>query len=157
MIRFILPIVPTAQARPKVAVRGQFAQAYKTKEQQANERTLEACLLEHKPEAPLEGPLVLVFIAVLPVPKSVSKKRLMAMLRGEEFPAKKPDLDNLAKQLKDAMTRLQFWKDDSQIVTLRCQKIYGEHGLWDVAVTPPASIPPRWESGQLRIPSKDKD
>lgn len=136
MINFTLPIIPTAQARPKVTVRGKFTTAYKTSAQKANERTLEAWLKDYVPSAPLEGPLALEFVAAMPCPKSVSKKRREAMLCGEELPAKKPDLDNLAKQLKDAMTRVQFWNDDSQVVTLRCSKVYAEHGRWEVAIYP---------------------
>lgn len=134
MIKFTLPVIPTAQARPKVAVRGKFAQAYKTKRQQDNERTIEAWLKDYQPKKPLDGPLVLEFVAAMPVPKSASKKAREAMLCGEDYPAKKPDLDNLAKQLKDAMTRLQFWHDDAQVVCLRCEKIYAESGRWDVVV-----------------------
>lgn len=141
MIRFTLPIVPTAQARPKVAVRGRFAQAYKTQTQQANERTLEAWLKDYVPAAPLSGPLALDFVAGLPVPASVSKKHRETMLAGLELPAKKPDLDNIAKQLKDAMTRLQFWRDDAQIVTLRCKKVYAETGFWKVGVYPAVNMP----------------
>jgi Holliday junction resolvase RusA-like endonuclease len=141
MLKFTLPITPTAQARPKVAVRGRFARAYKTKDQQANERTLEACLLAHKPKIPLSGPLALDFIAALPIPKSASKKDSAAMLSGEVWPSKKPDLDNLAKQLKDAMTRMQFWHDDCQIVSLRCDKIYHATGFWCVSVHEPARKP----------------
>lgn len=137
-ITFTLPIIPTAQSRPKTTVRGQgkkkFAQTYKTERQKANERTLEACLLGHKPEAPLGGPLVLEFVAALPVPKSTSKKSRDAMLAGWNPPSKKPDIDNLAKQLLDAMTRLQFWADDVQVVCLRCEKIYAETGYWQVSV-----------------------
>lgn len=133
-IEFTLPIVPTAQARARVTARGKFAQAYKTKDQQANERTLEACLMQHAPEKPLQGPLVLEFVAALPVGKSDSKKAVTAKLSGEVLPTKKPDLDNLAKQLKDAMTRLQFWQDDAQVVALRCEKVYAEAGFWAVAV-----------------------
>ena len=133
---FTMPIVPTAQARPRVAVRGKFAQAYKTKDQQSNERTLEACLLTHRPRLPLSGPLTLSFAAAMPVPKSASKKTIAAMLDGSILPVKKPDLDNLAKQLKDAMTRMQFWHDDCQIVRLYCNKIYAESGFWRVAVFP---------------------
>jgi len=133
-LKFTLPIVPTAQARPKVAVRGKFAQAYKTKDQQANERTLEACLLPHKPDKPLSGPLVLSFTAALPIPKSAGKKMREAMLTGEEAPTKRPDIDNVCKQLLDSMTRLQFWHDDVQIVSLQADKIYAESGYWKVAV-----------------------
>ncbi|MFR1532849.1 MAG: RusA family crossover junction endodeoxyribonuclease [Bilophila wadsworthia] len=37
------------------------------------------------------------------------EKQREAMLRGEIAHTKKPDLDNMAKQLKDAMTRAGFW------------------------------------------------
>jgi Holliday junction resolvase RusA-like endonuclease len=133
-LKFTLPIVPKAQARPKVTVRGNFATAYKTADQKTNERTLESCLLEHRPKEPLKGPLVLEFVAALPAPKSASKKARRDMLLGMDYPTKKPDIDNIAKLLTDAMTRLQFWGDDAQIVSLRCEKIYAETGYWQVAV-----------------------
>lgn len=136
MIKFTLPIIPTAQARPKVTARGKFAHAYKTGNQKDNERTLEAWIMQHVPSEPLSGPLVLEFVAALPVGKSDSKKVRAAKLCGEIAPIKKPDLDNLAKQLKDTMTRMRFWQDDSQVVTLRCDKIYAEDGYWQVALYP---------------------
>ena len=36
----------------------------------------------------------------------------------------KPDLDNLIKTVKDAITRSGIWKDDSQVVSLRASKFY---------------------------------
>ena len=134
MIKFTLPIIPTAQARPKVTVRNGFARGYKTEAQQANERTLEAELKDHAPEKPLDGPLVLEFVAALPVPKSVSKKARAAMLSGEDCPVKRPDTDNLCKQILDACTRLQFWSDDSQVVKIVGEKIYAEVGYWEIAI-----------------------
>lgn len=136
MLKFTLDCIPTAQARVRHTVRCGHSVAYKDKNQQANERTLEALLADHKPLLPMAGPVVLEFVAALPIPVSASKKRKKAMLCGEEAPTKKPDLDNLAKQLKDAMTRLQFWGDDKQVVSLRCEKIYAELGAWSVAVYP---------------------
>ena len=143
MIKFTLPIIPTAQARPKVTVRNGFARGYKTEAQQANERTLEAWLKDYAPEKPLDGPLVLEFVAALPCPASVSKRARAAMLSGDDMPTKKPDLDNLAKQLKDAMTRMQFWQDDNQVVCLRCEKIYADAGYWEICVLP-AVWRPAW-------------
>ena len=134
MIKFTLPIIPTPQARPKVAVRGRFANAYKTEAQKANERTLEAWLKDYAPDKPLTGPLILEFIAALPVPNFVSKKRRAAMLAGQEYPVKRPDLSNLEKQIEDAMTRLKFWQDDSQVVCAHTAKIYAETGFWYVAI-----------------------
>lgn len=138
MLSFVLPTTPKAQARPRVTVRDngkqRFAHAYKTADQQANERTLEAFLMPYRPKSPLTSPVVLEFIACLPVGRSESKRAREAKLRGEIGMIKKPDLDNLAKQLKDAMTRMGFWLDDSQVVSLRCEKIWGETGEWRVSV-----------------------
>jgi hypothetical protein len=38
----------------------------------------------------------------------------------------RPDCDNLCKILFDAMTRLGFWGDDSQIADLRFVKCWGD-------------------------------
>ena len=133
-LQFILPVTPTAQARPRVAVRGKFARAYKTADQKANERTLEAWLKDYAPKKPLEGPVRLEFVAYLPIPRSVHKRVREAMLAGEEYPVKRPDIDNLCKQILDACTRLQFWHDDSQVVSLWCHKYYAEVGKWDVRI-----------------------
>ena len=133
-LSFVLPCVPTAQARARHMVRAGRGVTYKSAGQQANERTLEALLAPHAPAVPLDGGVVLEFRAVFPPPKSASKKVRTAMLRGTEPHTKKPDLDNLAKQLKDAMTRLQFWHDDRQVVRLVAEKRYGESGRWEVCV-----------------------
>ncbi len=133
-LSFTLNCVPTAQMRPKHATINGIHCAYKAKGQKANEATLEALLAPFVPDKPLEGALSLYFAAYFPVPKSASKKQRYAMLAGIEAHTKKPDLDNLAKQLKDAMTRLQFWHDDKQVVRLYCGKHYGEYGRWAVEV-----------------------
>lgn len=134
-LTFCLPITPTAQQRPRHARFGGHDVTYKSASQQANERTLEACLLQHRPEKPLSGPLELSFSAIFPVPRSWTKKRREAALRGEMWHTARPDTDNLAKQLKDAMTRLGFWDDDRQVAAYgRCEKKYGERGAWRVSV-----------------------
>ncbi len=73
---------------------------YKSEAQAANERTLEANLQPFVPLKPLSGALELKFTAVFPIPKSVNKRERQAMLAGEIGHTVKPDLDNLAKQLK---------------------------------------------------------
>ncbi len=134
MIAFTLPIVPTAQARARHGVVNGHSVTFKSDRQKANEQTLDALLSRYAPAAPMSGAVALEFIAVFPPPRSASKKAREAMLRGTEPHTKKPDLDNLVKQLKDAMTRLQFWCDDRQVVRISCEKRYGEVGEWRVAV-----------------------
>ncbi len=132
-MNFSIPIIPTAQQRARHTRTGH---AYKSRTQQDNERTLEACLLPYRPEKPLEGPLSLFFIAYMPIPASASKKRRAAMLGGKIGHTHKPDADNLCKNLLDALTRLQFWRDDAQVVELRAVKRYGDSPRWDVVLLP---------------------
>ena len=133
-IVFELNVTPTPQARPRHTVMHGFSRTYKSAAQRANESTLDALLAMHAPKTPFTGPVYLEFSAVFPVPASVSQKKRQMMLDGHIFHTHKPDLDNLTKQLKDAMTRLQFWQDDRQVVRTVCEKKYGERGQWLVRV-----------------------
>ena len=133
-ISFILNCTPTPQARPRHAVMHGFSMTYKSAAQKENEATLDALLAQHAPVEPMEGAVALTFMAYLPVPASASKKKQQDMLNGVIRHTHKPDLDNLGKQLKDAMTRLQFWRDDRQVVKLTCEKRYGMRGHWIVTI-----------------------
>ena len=134
MISFRLDCIPTAQARVRHAVRCGHSVAYKSAGQKSAEAVLDVLLSKCAPEKPLDGPLVLEFVAGMSIPTSTPKKQREAMLRGEIAHTKKPDLDNMAKQLKDAMTRAGFWGDDKQVVALRCSKRYAAVPHWEVAV-----------------------
>lgn len=83
----------------------------------------------------IEGAVVLSLVAVFDVPKGFSRARRAAALEGGEFPAKRPDLDNIVKIVTDAMNGIVI-KDDAQIVTSRCAKVYGPAPMVRVTVTP---------------------
>lgn len=134
MIAFTLNCVPTAQARARHGVVNGHSMTFKADSQRANERTLDALLARHAPEMPLTGAVVLEFVATFPCVRSMPKRAKEAALCGFLHHTKKPDLDNLTKQLKDAMTRLQFWHDDRQVVRVVSEKRYGEVGRWYVVV-----------------------
>lgn len=56
-------------------------------------------------------------------------------MQREETPhTKKPDLDNLEKQLLDCMTRMRFWEDDRQVYMVAKKKIYSPSPRWEVTV-----------------------
>lgn len=134
-LSFTLHCVPTAQQRPRhMRTTTGRDLTYKSGRQEANERALESLLVLHVPDKPFTGGVELRFTAIMPLPTSESKKRKEAMLRGEIGHTVKPDLDNLAKQLKDAMTRLRFWHDDKQVVRLVGEKVYGADSCWLVEV-----------------------
>lgn len=131
-MEFELAIIPTAQQRARHTRSGR---AYKSTEQEANERTLEAVLIRHRPEKPLSGPVRLVFTACMPIPASASKKRRESMQEGKIGHIVRPDVDNLSKQLLDAMTRLRFWEDDRQVVEIVARKRYDANPRWVVEVS----------------------
>ena len=134
-MKITIPIIPTAQMRARHGTAGGFSRTYKDKKQVCNERTLEAFLKDYVPEKPMSGPIKLSIIANMPIPKSTSKKMRERMLCGEERPTKKPDSSNIAKQLEDACTRLQFWQDDKQITNLSVEKKYDRFGSWEIEIT----------------------
>lgn len=76
-------------------------------------------------------------VAVYPVPASYSKRKRVAALAGDLLPAKKPDADNVAKIIADALGGLAYI-DDAQITDLSVMKRYGEQPevrvkLWTVS------------------------
>lgn len=64
-------------------------------------------------------------IAVYPVPASYPKRDKVAALAGDLLPTKKPDIDNVAKIIADALNGLAY-DDDAQITDLLVLKRYGE-------------------------------
>ena len=57
------------------------------------------------------------------IPKSKPKNKRVEMLAGQVRPTKKPDCDNIAKTILDALNGIAY-HDDSQIVTLVVEKWY---------------------------------
>lgn len=59
------------------------------------------------------------------VPKGNSKKINLRCLAGEIRPLKRPDIDNVSKNILDALNGIVY-ADDKQIVELTIRKYYGE-------------------------------
>ena len=71
----------------------------------------------------MDGPLGVRMLFVMPIPKSVSKKKHEELL-GERH-TKKPDLDNLVKAVLDGLNGTAF-EDDSRIHRIMAIKEYGD-------------------------------
>lgn len=69
----------------------------------------------------LEGRLEINIIAYLKIPKSTSKVKTQEMLDNKISPTKKPDVDNIAKSILDAMNGFVF-KDDNQVSKIGVEK-----------------------------------
>lgn len=71
--------------------------------------------------------------AFYPVPKSFSKSKREAALSGKLRPTTKPDVDNCAKAVLDALNGVCY-ADDRQVVGLKIDKYYGVHGYLAIFV-----------------------
>ena len=70
-----------------------------------------------------DGPVMVTVKAYLGIPESKSKKAKAQMQSGAILPTKKPDCDNIAKIVCDALNGLAY-NDDSQITKLIVSKFY---------------------------------
>jgi len=70
----------------------------------------------------LETPVYLAVRFVMPRPKRLAK----AGAAGTH--TSKPDLDNLAKAVMDALTTIGVWRDDAQVAGLTLSKAYAAPG-----------------------------
>ena len=78
-------------------------------------------------------PLLVSVSFFLKMPKSTSRKNRQAMSAGEIRPAKKPDTDNLAKLVTDALNGVAY-EDDAQVVELIGKKYYSEEPRTEVFI-----------------------
>ena len=81
----------------------------------------------------LEGEIEAYITAFYQIPKSAKKSLKEAMERGDVAPTKKPDVDNVAKSILDALNGLAY-TDDSQITTLTVRKVYSWNPCVEVAL-----------------------
>jgi Holliday junction resolvase RusA-like endonuclease len=82
---------------------------------------------------PIEGPVQLKIVASYLWPKSATKKRMAAV--DGAWKTSKPDADNLAKIVKDALNKI-VWLDDAQVALSTTWKLYGPKAGLLVEVIP---------------------
>ena len=70
-------------------------------------------------------PVEMYITAHFPIPKSTTKKDRERIRNKELFPIKKPDSDNIAKVICDALNGVAY-HDDTQVVKLEVRKAYTE-------------------------------
>ena len=131
--RFMVPGEPVGKGRPRVVRRGGFTQTY-TPEKTASYENLVKLEFQRQGGRMLkDGPVFLSIQAWYGIPKSVSKRKREAMMGGLIRPTRKPDCDNVAKVIADALNGLA-WRDDSQVVSLLVVKRFGEEPGVEVTI-----------------------
>lgn len=117
-----IPGNPVAKGRPRVGRYGTYTPR-KTADYESYVEYRWAA--EYGNIKPSDKPLKAEIIFYMPIPKSASKKAKIAMESGVTAHIKKPDIDNMAKTVLDALNGLAY-VDDSQIYSLTLYKTYSE-------------------------------
>lgn len=126
IVNLTIPGKPVGKGRPRFRRIGKGVMAYTPETTIEYEKRIRMLYLEEYGKENFEGKTVSVEItAFFSPPKSTPKKQRMNMLRGCIFPSKKPDADNIAKIVLDALNGVAY-EDDSQVINLSVQKRYSE-------------------------------
>jgi Holliday junction resolvase RusA-like endonuclease len=141
-LRFEILGEPVPQARARFTRAGRMYTPAKTRKWKEHvSRTAIAAAAEAGFAQPLTGPLRLSVSFSLPIPPSWTKRKQNQALLNQVLPIGKPDVDNLAKAVMDAINdcidaekRPLIWKDDCQVVTLIAAKRYGATSFVTVAI-----------------------
>lgn len=134
-VKFTVYGKPLGKGRPRFRNAGKYIQSYSPKETVNYEVLVRTeytaqCGAHRFPDNMTLGMLV---TAVIPIPKSASKRNKERMLEGTIRPGKKPDWDNVGKVICDALNGIAF-RDDALIVDGRTIKRYGERPLVTVEI-----------------------
>lgn len=123
LLTIVIPGEPVAQGRPKFANRGKFVTVYDPPKSKKYKSIVASAAMQVKPEKLMEGPLHVEVHVYKGSLKSFSKKK--AELAENKFlrPTTKPDADNYAKGIIDALKGI-IWHDDGQVVDLITRKYY---------------------------------
>ncbi len=133
MIEFTIPGVPVPWGRvvPVIFYVGGKARVKMVtpEETRAAERAFALQSTKYRPRRPLDGPLRVDVIFVVPAPARLDADR------SRIWPHVKPDEDNYRKLVLDALNGI-FWHDDGQVCAGEGFKVYGHPPRTFVRIRP---------------------
>lgn len=138
-LKVFIPGLPQGKGRARSRVVHAGGRAFATHYTPAKTRAYEG-VIAHAGAAAMNGaapmtcPVLLHFVAILPVPQSWPAWKREAALAGGVMPTTKPDMDNVEKALLDGFNEV-IWKDDVQVVDCTKSKRYGEVPGISVTIT----------------------
>ena len=133
MIKLTVLGKPLAKGRPKFSSKGKFVRVYTPKKTTDYETLIKFSAQEVAPKELLEGPVTMEIEAHLPIPKAMSKKKRALIKSHDLRPITRPDIDNYAKIVLDALNDI-IYKDDNQVVSLNIRKFYSEKPRMEIYI-----------------------
>ena len=123
--RLSMIVEPRPKERPRVTMVAGHPKIYTPHGTQNYEKEISAAWTKANGNLPFAGPVVVWIMLGMKIPKSASKAKIKKMLDRQIRPTVKPDVDNCAKSILDALNGLAS-VDDNQIVSLFVRKYYTE-------------------------------
>lgn len=120
-ITFRVDGLPKGQPRARAFARNGKARMYDPGTAEGWKQSVVASGDAVKPLRPFVGPIRLSVAVFMPRPKRLLKRNCYP---GTIPHIGKPDADNLAKAIMDAMTVAGWWGDDAQVYSLEVEKFY---------------------------------
>ena len=129
-MRFEIEGTPVAEQRHRTVTRNGKTIRYLPKKTKDYQKKIQTKFKQEMERAKQELPLFkkgeeveLIVYAGKRIPKSYTKKQTEEILKNGRKPATKPDVDNYAKIVMDALNGLAY-KDDNQVSTILVKKMY---------------------------------
>ena len=133
MIKFTIIGKPKQQQRHRPSARGGY---YDPSSKDKKQIWLQ--IAKFKPKHPLAGDISLKVTFYMPRPKSqyrTGKYKHLLKDNIPEYVSVRPDLDNYCKLLLDLLQgKDRYFIDDSQVVKLQAEKVYGRKGRTEVFI-----------------------
>lgn len=116
---------PKGQPRPRAFVRGGRAAVYDPSTAEGWKSEVARAFADHE-TARHDGPFMVELRFEMRRPKSHFGKKGLKPSAPTRLFAKKPDADNLAKAVLDALTSLKVWHDDDAVTDLIVRKRWAD-------------------------------
>lgn len=122
-IRFFASGMPKGQPRPRAFAFGGKARVFDPGTAEGWKSRIAEAARPFRPTKPLTGPLYVHLEFFFARPKShFLREQIRQTAPG--YHTSKPDSDNCAKAVLDALTTLRMWTDDALVADLRVRKLY---------------------------------
>lgn len=131
-ISFTVPGAPVGKGRPRFTKQGHTYTPEKTASYENLVRLFYSERYREMRFVPDE-PLAMLVRAYMPIPKSTSRCKAEMMKGNLLFPTKKPDCDNIAKIICDALNSIAY-PDDKQLVSVLIEKRYSDNPRAEISV-----------------------
>lgn len=126
ILRVFVPGTPKGQPRPRAFARAGKARVYDPGTAEGWKSQI--ALAVPFPRQACEGPVSVFMQFVFARPKSHTRSSGALKDGVPNVVTSKPDIDNLAKAVLDALTGVGVWNDDAQVTDIVCSKRYALAG-----------------------------